>query len=585
MVDFQFYPTPLSLATKAWAKFRNKNFVRVLEPSAGNGDLIKGMPYFYGDHRRSISVDCCEIDISKHALLRSLPGVSIVGVDFMELGNSGIYSHVIQNPPFATGVHHVLKAWDGMFDGEIVSIINAATIKNPNSREKEHLVRLIKQFGDVEFVEEAFIGDDVERKTKVEVAIVYLRKQSNIGEFIVDRLIGDLQNENEQAKTDQLSSGFQQPQELAVPTTVIENLVSVFDSAVKFMRDAVFSQARSNHYSSMIGATMAELSVESAIAFYPSRSIEWVKSEIAAKYLDLKDRSWANLLKSSKVKSQLSSTAIKRMEAAFADIKTLEFTVNNIQAFLRGLVENQNAIMLEMACDIFDSITRYHTDNIVFYKGWVSNDKQRTCGMRIKKTRFILPFNTGRLGDSLSWGAERQLADFDRVLSMLDGKDKPDNSLVEVFKNHMKELRGGARVASSYLDVRYYPGAETIHLFPRDQELMDKLNRLVGEFRKWLPPKTDKVSSDFLRQYDEADKFDKEIRANVDKAMPVASRHGTNLNHPIKGIFYGNKDGMHTASLDAAMTVVHERHGISAELQLAHEKKFDEQEQLLLIAI
>ena len=70
MIDLQFYPTPLNLARKAWSKFRNNNFIRVLEPSAGNGDLLLGMPGSSTMYRRSVPIDCCEIDMAKHPYLR-----------------------------------------------------------------------------------------------------------------------------------------------------------------------------------------------------------------------------------------------------------------------------------------------------------------------------------------------------------------------------------------------------------------------------------------------------------------------------------------------------------------------------------
>ena len=126
MNDFQFYPTPLSLAKKAWAKFKDRDFKRVLEPSAGTGALIKGMPHFDSKYGSTVPVDCIEIDITKHAQLRELPGVQVVGFDFMKFGGGLIHSHAILNPPFRSGVQHVLRVWDNMFDGEIVAHLHEA---------------------------------------------------------------------------------------------------------------------------------------------------------------------------------------------------------------------------------------------------------------------------------------------------------------------------------------------------------------------------------------------------------------------------------------------------------------------------
>ena len=43
MFGVQFYPTPEQLADKMVSKLRLKNYMSVLEPSAGKGDLIKAL--------------------------------------------------------------------------------------------------------------------------------------------------------------------------------------------------------------------------------------------------------------------------------------------------------------------------------------------------------------------------------------------------------------------------------------------------------------------------------------------------------------------------------------------------------------
>ena len=116
----QFYPTPPALAKRLWALFKNQEFSRVLEPSAGTGDLIKAMPRFAENERyryRSDSpIDVIEIDMNRHSALREL-GVQVVGLDFLEHTSGSIYSHIILNPPFNAGATHCLKAWDILWAG------------------------------------------------------------------------------------------------------------------------------------------------------------------------------------------------------------------------------------------------------------------------------------------------------------------------------------------------------------------------------------------------------------------------------------------------------------------------------------
>lgn len=135
----QFLPTPPALAARAWAMFRNREFVRVLEPHAGHGDLAMAHPDYKG--YRTPSIDCCEIDIGKHGVLRG-KGLNVVGFDFLEFGSGSFYSHVICNPLFSEGAAHVLKAWGILWDGEIVAILNAETVRVPFSRDCQRLVGL-----------------------------------------------------------------------------------------------------------------------------------------------------------------------------------------------------------------------------------------------------------------------------------------------------------------------------------------------------------------------------------------------------------------------------------------------------------
>lgn len=585
--DLQFYPTPIELGRKAWSLFKNKEFVRVLEPSAGQGDLIKAMPYFNSRYSREVPVDACEVDISKHSAIRDT-GAKIVGIDFLDMQSCVMYSHIIQNPPFSEGVSHVLKAWDSIYDGEIVSIINAETLRNPYSRERQLLMGLIERYGSVEYVQGAFSGESAKRKTEVEVALVYLRKVSNLNELVADDLIGNLIKEKSNETADMLSHGYDQAQELAVPATAIENIVVMFEAAVQSMRDAVIAEARSNRYASRLGLTMAEI-LNNAPCKSVESSIEWVKKEITSRYLSLKDKAWANILRSTQVSSKLSSAAQKRIESEFKLIQELEFTIANIRGFLRGLLENQNQIMLDMACDIFDSITKYHTDNLVFYKGWKSNDRQRTCGMRIKTTRFVLPrFEPHSYG--LCYGSMRQLNDFDKVFAMLDGRAPnedgqvlPEFGLEYTFKNYYERLCSGERLISSYFDVRYYPGAQTIHFFARDKNLIEKFNKLVGHHRKWLPPSDVNVSSDFWKQFKNAEKFDKQIRDQINDS--VKGTNSSRWDHPLMGVFRNDEAEAGNAMrlIDQAVTTVLERNGISTEFQLEQSHQ-DMPEQLMLLA-
>lgn len=510
MIDFQFYPTPESLAKRAWAKFKN-DFVRVLEPSAGNGDLAKAAPLVEDVwSRRRVEIDCIEIDIKKHPTLQE-EGYKLVGLDFLKFSNGAHYSHIIMNPPFAQGAEHVLKAWDILWDGEIVAILNAETVRNPFCRDRQRLVSLIEKHGEVEYIQDAFNTPEAERQTDVEIALIYLHKQADPSDLADSLLDGLSQDET---SGEDLIEDDEELQELCLPRSFVENAVLAFEAAVEATRQAVLAEARASRYAKRLGDTLARRHGEINWAFDKAMTPKDVRQEMQKRYLTLKDRAWAGILRSTSVLSRTSSRVQRDIESRFEAIKDLDFTTENIYGFLLGLAENQGQIQIDMACEVFDTITRFHSDNTVFYMGWKSNDKHRTAGMRVKMTRFILPgHGDDGFRTSLPWESERLLADFDRVFAMLDGKVAPELGLNELFKRHFKMLKHGARMSSSYFDVRYYPGVGTIHFFPRDKKLIDRLNLLVGRHREWLPPQDVKARKDFWDQYERAEKDDKLIRS------------------------------------------------------------------------
>ncbi len=534
MDTYQFYPTPDDLARKMISKFVEDPFsrdARIIEPSAGNGALVKALVAErdrrhdqrmreYGSYWRAdpINVDFIEVDMSKHSTLLDIEGVKgqIVGLDFLQFsGALSSYSHVLMNPPFNAGVHHVLKAWDGLYDGEIVSLLNAETIRNPFSKERVRLVNLIENHGDVEFVQGAFKGDGVERQSDVEVAIVHLVKKADLQADVIGHVLDSLQDDPLHDTGGSAFPHLMEGQELAIPGDVIEITVRTFNAAVKAMRESVIAQARSSYLSRLVGKTMAQHN--GGTADQPENIAKTIRDGIRQGYKDLKDRAWSSVLTSTKVSNKLSSGAQQRLMSDFERIKRLDFSVANVYSFLIGLIESQSDMHLQMACDIFDDITKYHEDNSVWYMGWKSNDKHRTAGRRIKMTRFILPgFEGSWSRSSIGYQETMRLSDFDKVFEVLDGKQVGSSyGLAKLFSERAKDLANGKRLASDYFEVRWYPGRGTVHFFPKRKDLIDRLNRLVGRTRQWLPEREDMVSKDFWLAYEQAEKFDDAIRSMV----------------------------------------------------------------------
>lgn len=491
--DNQFYPTPPSLGRKLFAKFKNKEYERFLEPSAGRGDLADIVYNPNRSNRKQDIIDCIEINLANQAILKE-KGYRVVASDFLAFRSPAMYSHILLNPPFKQAASHVLHAWDILLDGELCAIVAAHTIKNPRSPEARQLVRVIEDHGgEVEFVESAFTTEDTKRTTAVEVALIHLEKRStNFGHFI-----HGLQKEVEQRQEAAPEMG----NEVMLPKDFITNQVLNFECAAEAIKTACMHHARANYYGRRFDMSIMEEEGRAKPDVFPAQSFN-------KKYDELKERAWSTILRSSNVMALLSSQAQKRLEGSFKEICNLEFTYENIWGFVDGLIRQQGEIQISMCCDVFDEISRYHTENRAYYQGWKSNDKHRLNAFRIKTTRFILPRCRSAYDRSLSWDDEKRLSDFDKVFAMLDKKKAESTfTLHALFQKHFDELRAGERLSCDYFDVRYYPKRGTVHFFPRRKDLIDRLNEVVGKHRQWIPHDKNAAPAAFWKQYDKAEQI------------------------------------------------------------------------------
>lgn len=568
--EFQFYQTSHGLARKAWGLFKNRNFERILDPEAGRGALLKAFPT-----RTSFSVpklDVIELDLTHHDNLRAA-GYNVVGTDFLDFREGNVYSHIIMNPPFQAGAQHVLHAWDILWDGEIVAILNAETLWNPYSKERKYLAQLIETHGSVQFIDNAFSG--AERSTDVSVALIYLKKSTGEA-LLLEDLVGDLDLDPE------LDLDLQGAQEVMLPNSDIVNAVRAFNAAWAVTQKAVIARAQANRYQAMLGHTLTGLGGkhDSLHELRQEAGVAYVRRTLKVEYDEMKDRAWANVLRSTEVLTKTSNQVQRSLEREFEKVKQLSFTVKNIYGFLLGLAQNSGQIQIDMACEVFDSITRYRSDNTVYYMGWKSNDRHRTAGMRIKTKRFVLPEFEGH-ANGLCWDEEAKLGDLDKVFAMLDGKREPEVSLVQVFRDEIARLRAGERVSASYFDVRYYPGRGTIHFFARSQALVDRLNLLVGRQRQWLPPVDANVNPAFWEQYQRAELFDKAVRQRV-RALQTKNPDLKYVHPFLEAASTAENAAPALELIGDGLAVVLEEHGVSLEACLTHEKTSTGVEMLLL---
>lgn len=542
-MDSQFYPTPPALAKRAFDKFENKRIKRLLEPEAGRGDFLDAIweKDSFGHTKHRPPIDCVEIDLENQTVLKTKK-YRVVGHDFMKFEGAAMYSHILMNPPFSEGAQHVLQAWKILFSGELVAILNAETVKNPYNKARQYLCRLIDQHGSVEFVQEAFLDPDTKRKTSVEVAIVYLKRQYDFKSEFLDKL----------KKDKQPNVDYSAPKELMVGKVSVKNTVLAFDLAVEAAKQKAFYSARLGHYAKML---------DPGLGSDECQGFGGVVESFNESYTEIKRRAWSTILKSTEVTKILSSTAEKRLRSEFESICDLEFTALNIQSFLMGLSNQQGEIQIDMLCDVFDSFTRYHSHNRVYYQGWKSNDKHRVNAFRLQTKRIVLPSNDRsrfEWANALSWDDQRFFSDIDKAFAMMDGKVESETfGIVRLFDKHFAELKAGSRLSCDYFDVRFYAKAGTYHLFPTNKKLVDRLNNIVGKNRQWLPEDRKDAPDAFWSQYDQAEKINQSIKLTERETWRLRGGAESEMEKSRNKLLEMHKEGMAKCGIeyDASMLV------------------------------
>lgn len=521
MIDNQYYPTPYSLARKLW-DLVDGHPGEVLEPQAGRGALLDD---FTGKFKH---VDCVEIDLDNASILRS-KNYNVIGHDFLTFKTAKRYELVILNPPFSNAVNHVLHAWDNILvEGQLVAIVNAESIRNPNDKYRRRLVELLDDdTASVEFVKDAFITVDTQRKTNVEVALISLKKSRDITidyGFLNDLTKNDFPTETkDQTHVD--AGGHSTHNQIAIPQSVVARAVTVYNAACTALArecDLTATLRKTTHYYfNLLAESIVKPVEETEQGDDPKSSKHCPLNTIRpptdrdsynTRLSELRERAWSTVLAETEIGKKLSTEVVKDLTQRFSEVSSLEFTESNILSFLSGLAGQLGDMQTAMLQQCHRELTCYGHGNQVYYKGWKSNDKHRVA-FRIKTTRIVLPLTRSSFSTTLYEHDLTKFKDIDHAFDFLSGLAEPQGKLVKAMIDHSKA--GSTRFNAGHFDVRMY--SSTIHLFPQSQKLVDRLNLWVGRSRNWVPPEVSPSDDkQFWDQYKRAEKFQQELLDSTD---------------------------------------------------------------------
>ena len=100
--EYQFFATPPELAARMvemaeLGETEGQGYGDILEPSAGQGAIIKAI---HEATEGAVTVYCYELMDINRSILEKMPGVVLIGDDFMKAVSVVQYDRIIANPPF-----------------------------------------------------------------------------------------------------------------------------------------------------------------------------------------------------------------------------------------------------------------------------------------------------------------------------------------------------------------------------------------------------------------------------------------------------------------------------------------------------
>jgi hypothetical protein len=134
--EFQFFATPEKLADRLVELLGPTEDDTILEPSAGQGALIKAVAKVC-----KVVPYCYELmDVNTAVLQKSGLAFNLLGEDFMQKHKGRTYTKIIANPPFAKNqdIDHVMKMWECLAPkGRIVCITSESWVEGGQRKQQE----------------------------------------------------------------------------------------------------------------------------------------------------------------------------------------------------------------------------------------------------------------------------------------------------------------------------------------------------------------------------------------------------------------------------------------------------------------
>lgn len=491
-----FYPTPRELFDKLVS--RNQLCGRILEPSAGKGDMIRHLREKYR-HGRDFRIDAIENDerLVSHLIGE---GISVVWDDFLTYETYKEYDHIVMNPPFSNGVDHVLKALDiaekQLSCCEIYAILNKETLNNAYSTKRQELLRKLEGHGaEINYVSGAFA--DSERKTDVEVALIRIKvEKDSVGKSIYESIPLFNASRRKQAVEEVGSalSTYVKPSELQEKMNDIERLVIEYETACVLAKDTFKAVRAKRSFFSYI-AQVNRRDRSTPLSMITPYNKEFTANDLSEELDRLRRGYWELILDTDEFRKMLTNEAIQKLNRQIEVAGDMEINLVNIRMLLMALGANQRDILIDSIVSIFQKITNRHmtsySGNVHYYNGWKTNSSYKINKKIVIPIKYS-PFNSWDYRDDyerINTDVRMWIDDIIKAFQLIDPSVNAKFTALsrQEFENEWLRFKMFAK--------------GTIHVWFKDERLLAKLNYLCGSHFGWIPSEGEQRENPKAREW------------------------------------------------------------------------------------
>jgi hypothetical protein len=489
-----FYPTPKAVIRKMVESFVHTHpdghrsmyqmgSLQILEPSAGKGDILD----FLKEECRvnPTSLYAIEQDPDLIHILQS-KGHKVIANDFLEYTGDHHFDLIIGNPPYSSADTHILRMWEVLHSGQIISLCNAETILNPYSEKRKLLQKLIADHGSVEFIGQVFT--DAERRTGVDSCIVTLSKQAKPR---FDFTFENVTKETEFDFSEQIAGN-----EMAI-ADVTGNLIRSYQKTKDAFVNYIKAKKELEFYSGPILPSRETFRI-TGLADQAHKDGKTDAQRFNLFVDGIKLEAWKTILGKLNIQKYLTNSVLKNFNEFAKNQGALDLTKENIHSLVMMIVQNRDTIMTRAVLDVFDIFTKYHKENREHVEGWVTNESW-IVGEKVILPHYIEMSYSGCYGTNHRYWDE--FRDIEKVLCYLSGipyeeigQEINKSDTWSEKKNKDKQyVRTGMREAickvpigdqswhdSEFFEIRCYKKG-TLHLKWKDEALRARFNQIACE--------------------------------------------------------------------------------------------------------